>query len=68
MSRQEYPWHRCVSGASFFVPSLDTRHTQYEGLRQGYQQLGTRARISARPGTYRGLLGVLFSVKSRTTL
>lgn len=67
MSRQEYPWHRCVPGTSFFVPSLEPQRTQYEGVRQGYQQLGTKARISARPGSHRGMLGVLFSVKSRTT-
>ena len=64
MNQKDYPWHRCVPGASFFVPSLDPYRTQHEGLKAGYQQLGTRAAISARPGTYRGLLGVMFSVRS----
>ncbi len=59
-----YPWHRCVPGTHFFVPSLDPQRTAYEGLREGYRVLGTSAKISARPGAYRGMLGVLFSVRS----
>lgn len=64
MTTPEYPWHRCVPGASFFVPSLDPYRTQREGLKAGFQQLGTRAKITARPGMYRGIMGVLFSVRS----
>jgi hypothetical protein len=64
MTRVEYPWHRCVPGASFFVPSLEPHRTKVEGLRQGYLALGNRAAITARPGMYRGMLGVMFSVRS----
>lgn len=64
MTTPEYPWHRCVAGASFFVPSLDPYRIQREGLKAGFQQLGTRAAITARPGMYRGVLGVLFTVRS----
>lgn len=60
----KYPWHRCVPGASFFVPSLDPRHTMFEGLKEGRRVLGIRAAIHARPGAYRGMMGVLFSVRS----
>ncbi len=60
----KYPWHRCVPGASFFVPSLDPYRTQREGLRAGFHLFGTRSKLTARPGMYRGMLGVLFSVRS----
>lgn len=65
MKRTEYPWHRCVPGTSFFVPTLDVQRVAFEGLRQGYQILGTKARITARPGKYRGMLGVLFTQAAR---
>ena len=60
-----FPWHRCVPGTSFFVPSLDPQHTQLEGLRQGYRKLGRKEKIYAQIGTYKGMLGVLFTLKAR---
>ena len=65
MTHVEYPWHRCVPGASFFVPSLEPHRTKVEGLRQGYLALGNRAAITARPGMYRGMLGVMFTLRAR---
>lgn len=64
MSQTEYPWHRCVPGTSFFIPSLDPQRTKVEGLGEGFRILGHRAKIDARPGMYRGVLGVMFSVRS----
>lgn len=59
----KYPWHRCVPGTSFFVPSLDPHRTAVEGLQAGHRILGTKAAITARPGAYKGTMGVLFSVR-----
>lgn len=64
----KYPWHRCVPGTSFFVPSLDPHRTKVEGLQAGYRTLGTKAAIDARPGAYKGVLGVLFTVRSARRL
>lgn len=57
-----FPWHRCVPGESFFVPSLDPYRTMLTGLNQAGIQLGLRARVRCRPGVYKGHLGVLFTV------
>lgn len=64
MNETKYPWHRCVPGTSFFVPSLEPHRTAFDGIRVGRKLLGTKVGLSARPGMYRGLLGVLFSVRS----
>lgn len=59
----QFPWLRCRPGDSFFVLSLDPRRTAHDGLRAGNKQLGRRASIKARPGVYRGFLGVLFTLR-----
>jgi hypothetical protein len=65
MTQQKYPWHRCVPGASFFVPTLDPYRIQREGLQAGFNLFGTKAKITARPGMYRGIMGVLFTLRGR---
>ena len=60
----EYPWTRCALGESFFVPSLNVRWTQIEGLRIGHELLGQKADLTARIGVHQRVLGVLFSVRS----
>lgn len=59
---EEFPWYRCRPGDSFFVLSLDPRRTAHVGLRVGTATFGRRVVLHARPGVYRGFLGVLFTL------
>jgi len=60
LERDEFPWLQTKPGGYFFILSLDVQDTVYRGLRTGYALLGMRARISAKPGAFKGHLGVLF--------
>jgi hypothetical protein len=62
---ETFPWLRCRPGESFFVPSLTPYDTMHRGLCFGQQVLGFKEKLEARPGSYRGRLGVLFSVAPR---
>ena len=60
----QFPWHTCRPGESFFVPSLDPERTRQIGMSIATDVLGGRACV-ARLGIHNGMLGVMFSVKSR---
>lgn len=60
LERDEFPWLTVRPGHFFFILSLDVHDTAYRGLRTGYALLGAKARISAKPGIFKGHLGVLF--------
>lgn len=57
---REYPWKRTKRGESFFVPSLNTQQTIFEGLRAAGQAGLTVSSTKATPCIYKGLLGVMF--------
>ena len=63
MKFEQFPWHQCKAHGAFFVPSLDPYGTRDRGLRAGYALLGRGARLYAREGSFRGLLGVMFSLR-----
>jgi hypothetical protein len=48
---------------SFFVPTLQPHALMVEGLRTAREAPGRRIVVKARACIYRGMLGVLFTVK-----
>ena len=56
----KYPWKRTQRGEYFFVPSLDTQQTIFEGLRAAGQAGLIVRSTQAVPCIYKGLLGVMF--------
>ena len=58
--RDEFPWLATKPGGYFFILSLDVQDTAYRGLRTGHALLGINAKLSAKPGVFKGHLGVLF--------
>lgn len=62
---ETYPWHRILPGECFFVPALDLREAEREGLREAMRVLGSLSRIRATHGVYNGFLGVMFSYRVR---
>lgn len=63
MKQREYPWKRIRKGESFFVPALDVHAVMLEGVREARKQGVGRG--TGVPGIYRGLLGVMFSIRHR---
>lgn len=62
-SDEDFPWRRCQPGEYFFVASVDPYGTIQAGLRAGVHQLGRRAKLRYKVGVYKGLLGVLFTLR-----
>ena len=56
--KQKYPWHRTRRGECFFVPALDVRRVELQGIRIAYRQ--GIYHVKATPCIYKGLLGVMF--------
>lgn len=55
-------WTACKAGESFFVPSLDPMRTARMGLFIG-GRVHRRSRLHYRVGIYKGVLGVLFTLR-----
>ena len=62
MSREEYPWQQLRAGESFFVPCIDHRKVMVEGRQWASALLGPRS-VSATPGVYKGMWGVMFRLR-----
>ena len=56
-------WHKRPVG-SFFVPTLQPYVLMAEGLRTARETPGRRINVKARACIYKGMLGVIFTVKT----
>ena len=56
-------WRTRVPGTSFFVPTLNPHAIMAEGLRTSSDVLGVSRQARARMCIYKGLLGVMFTVR-----
>ena len=59
----DYPWAGTKFGESFFVPALDPQETLLHGLRSALMYGLSRGQVRAVICIYKGLMGVMFTVK-----
>lgn len=59
MTKTEYPWHRLNKGESFFIPALDMRKVEFDGMKEAVKAQISRPRATR--CLYCGLLGVMFT-------
>jgi hypothetical protein len=64
-SSERFPWHRCMPGESFFVPTLNPLPVIQEGLRVGHEYYSINRGLRALFVIHDGLLGVLFTLPRR---
>ena len=62
---EKFPWHRCMPGESFFVPTLHPSAVIEAGLLVGLQYCQLRQPPRAKFCIYDGILGVMFTMPGR---